>query len=79
MTRMLLPRDYPWSRTRYPHYNIVFNREVYKDVYKPATITLIYPWLSLPFILSNIVKEKAANLVNIASINKPIFLLNICY
>jgi hypothetical protein len=42
-----------------------------------VTIILIHPWLRFPFIILGIVKEKAAKVVNIASINKPVFLLNI--
>jgi hypothetical protein len=41
-----------------------------------VTIILIHPWPSFPFIIPGIVKEKAIKIVNIASINRPAFLLN---
>jgi hypothetical protein len=44
-----------------------------------VTITLIHPWPRFPFIILGIVKEKAAKVVNIASISRPIFSLNIRY
>jgi hypothetical protein len=43
-----------------------------------VTITLIHPWLRFPSIILDIVKEKAAKIINIAGINKPIFSLNMC-
>jgi hypothetical protein len=42
-----------------------------------VTITLIHPWPRFPFIILGIVKEKAAKVVNIASISRLIFSLNI--
>jgi ssDNA-binding replication factor A large subunit len=46
MTRMLLPRDYPWSRTRYPYYNTLkYRLDIEKavrskasDIYKEETL-----------------------------------------
>jgi hypothetical protein len=42
-----------------------------------VTIILIHPRPSFPFIILGIVKEKVAKVVNIASISRLIFLLNI--
>ena len=39
---------------------------------------LIHPWPRFPSIIPGIVKEKAAKVVNIAGISRPVFLLNIC-
>jgi hypothetical protein len=44
-----------------------------------VTIILIHPWPSFPFIILGIVKEKAAKVVNIASISGLAFLLNMRY
>ena len=41
------------------------------------TIILIYPWPRFPFIVLGIIKEKADKVVNIASINRLMFSLNI--
>jgi hypothetical protein len=41
-----------------------------------VTIILIHPWLRFSFIILGIVKEKAAKVVDIASISGPMFLLN---
>jgi hypothetical protein len=50
---------------------------VYKDAYKIPTIISIYPRPTLSSFIPDIVKERAAKLVNIADINTPAFLLNI--
>jgi hypothetical protein len=42
-----------------------------------VTIILIHPWPRFSSIILGIVKEKAAKVVNIASINRLIFSLNI--
>jgi hypothetical protein len=41
-----------------------------------VTITLIHPWPSFPSIILGIVKEKAAKVVDIAGISRPVFSLN---
>jgi hypothetical protein len=41
-----------------------------------VTIILIHPWLRFSSIILGIVKEKAAKVVDIASISGPMFLLN---
>jgi hypothetical protein len=42
MTRMLLPRDYPWSRTRYPHYTIL--KAALQEVESPDSVFWRYKY-----------------------------------